>query len=334
MLLLAEDGSLRIAASCGYSQADVKKFRVRIEDTFQWKKAKGYSDETLIINHLREFMRENDISAEILKDERGFEIRSTMSAPLLVEGKFYGLINLDSRENDVFDDTDRSLIEYIRSQVPIAIGMFRSYERVKELVAEKDLILKEVHHRIKNNMGTISGLLQLQQASLKDPGAVTALADADSRVQSMMLLYEKLYLSRDFRTISLETYLPALIQEILGNFALPSGIKVEFDVEDISVNTKVLQPLGIAANEVITNIGKYAFRGRDEGLIVARARRTGKHARLTIEDDGIGMPDSVDIGRSTGFGLTLVGALMNQIGGSVSIEKGGGTRVIMIFPID
>ena len=129
VFLLDDDGMLRIAAVSGYSKDESRDFRIKVEDTFQWKKSKSEVSETLIINDLQDFMKANDMPDTILKDMEGHTIRSTMSAPLVIDGRFYGLINLDSTQNNVFDDTDRSLMECVRSQVPLAINMFKSYER-------------------------------------------------------------------------------------------------------------------------------------------------------------------------------------------------------------
>ena len=211
-------------------------------------------------------------------------------------------------------------------------GRRKAEERIKELLAEKELILREVHHRIKNNMASICSLLSIQRATVEDIAAKRALEAAAGRVQSMMVLYERLYLSGDFLNISVGFVLPSLVDEIVANCACPAEIEVEKEVEDFVLDTKRLQPLGIIVNEVLTNAMKYAFAGRARGRVRVKARREGGRARVEIGDDGIGMPEAVGPGRSTGFGLMLVENLSRQLDGEIRVERGGGTRFVLEFP--
>lgn len=204
-------------------------------------------------------------------------------------------------------------------------------ELIHTLLAEKELILKEVHHRIKNNMATIAGLLALQAEALTPPAAKAALKDAESRVQSMMVLYNKLFQSAGFKSVSVREYLPSLISEILANFPNSASIKVLERIEDFPLDSKMLQPLGIIINELLTNIMKYAFVGRDLGVITVSASLQGKKVHLGIEDDGNGMPEHIDFANSPGFGLKLVDLLTKQLQGSIRIERARGTKIILEF---
>jgi PAS domain S-box-containing protein len=209
----------------------------------------------------------------------------------------------------------------------------RDEEKIKNLLEEKELLLKEVHHRIKNNMYTINSLLTLQAETLKDSSAIVALEDAQSRVQSMLVLYDKLYRSDDFRDLSLKEYLPSLIDEISANFIMIEQVRIEKHIQDFNVDAKTLFPLGIIVNEIITNAMKYAFTGRDRGLITVFASMNDNHAVISIADDGNGIPETVDIEHSTGFGLSLISMLTQQIGGSVRIERVNGTKFIIEFDV-
>ncbi|HUX41699.1 MAG TPA: histidine kinase dimerization/phosphoacceptor domain -containing protein [Rectinemataceae bacterium] len=204
-------------------------------------------------------------------------------------------------------------------------------ELIHTLLAEKELILKEVHHRIKNNMSTIASLLSLQADTLTIPAAKTALKDAESRVQSMMVLYDKLFQSAGFKSVSVLEYLPSLIREILANFPKGASITVRKTIEDFYLDSKMLQPLGIIVNELLTNIMKYAFTGRDSGMITVSASLKGKRVHLGIEDDGNGMPETMDFANSPGFGLMLVGQLTKQLQGSIRIERAQGTKIVLEF---
>jgi PAS domain S-box-containing protein len=207
----------------------------------------------------------------------------------------------------------------------------KNAEEKKRLLSEKETMLKEVHHRIKNNMGTIKSLLQLQAKSLKEPTAILALEDASSRVQSMMVLYDSLYQETSFRELSLLHYFPPLIDMIVANFPNSASVRVEKRIDDFVLDAKRLQVLGIIINELLTNSMKYSFVGGAEGLICVSARLAGTRVTFEIQDDGVGIPESVDFENSSGFGLSLVRILTLQLEGSIRLERGRGTRIVLEF---
>jgi PAS domain S-box-containing protein len=210
-------------------------------------------------------------------------------------------------------------------------------EKIKSLLAEKEIILKEVHHRIKNNMNTTYGLLSLQAGRLKEPIAIAALEDAGSRVQCMAILYDKLYRSTDVQAISVLNYIPSLVDEILANFPNGNLVKVEKDVSDFVLDVKRLQPIGIIINELLTNIMKYAFIGRTNGIIIIEAslkpapNGNGHFFSFVIADNGNGMPESINFDNSTGFGLELIRLMTKQLKGNIRIERENGTKVVLEF---
>ncbi|OHD22386.1 MAG: hypothetical protein A2Y38_22190 [Spirochaetes bacterium GWB1_59_5] len=206
-------------------------------------------------------------------------------------------------------------------------------KKIAALLAEKNLILKEVHHRIKNSMNTIKSLLMLQASCLKDPEAIRALKDTESRVYSMMLLYDKLYRSVDYIDIPVKSYLFSLVDEIIGNFPNSDTITVEKHFDDFFINARTMQSIGIIINELLTNIMKYAFIDRSEGLISVSASLIGAKAIITVKDNGTGVPDDISFEKTSGFGLMLVRTLTEQIGGTIRMERNQGTTVILELKI-
>ncbi|MEI6387899.1 MAG: PAS domain S-box protein [Spirochaetota bacterium] len=202
-------------------------------------------------------------------------------------------------------------------------------EKIKTLLAEKELILKEVHHRIKNNMSTVCSFLTLKVGVLKDPSAIEALETAALQVQGMMLLYDKLYQSEGFIDLSVRDYLPHLVDQILANFPAGRLVRVEKDIGDFVLDAKRLQPISIMLNELLTNIMKYAFVGRDDGVVSVSATLKDGLVRLEVADNGRGIPEGIDFTNSTGFGLTLVRGLAEQLNGSLRLVRGKGTRFIL-----
>jgi len=207
----------------------------------------------------------------------------------------------------------------------------RSEERIKTLLTEKELILKEVHHRIKNNMSNIKGLLYLQAETLTDAAAIAALNDAQRRIESMMVLYDKLYRSDGFQELPVNEYLPVLVTEIISNFSNRDIVKIDNMIDEFVIDTETLFALGIIINEIITNIMKYAFTGRENGLITIIASSIDGRHTIVIGDNGSGMPEEIDFTNSSSFGLQLINTLVKQIKGTIRMERSEGTRFIIDF---
>lgn len=206
-------------------------------------------------------------------------------------------------------------------------------ERVIRLLEEKEILLKEVHHRIKNNMNNIKGLLTLQALNLNEPLAIEALKSAESRVQSMMVLYDKLYRSSDFKEIAIHEYLTRLSEDIIKMFQNKKEVKIENHIEEFVIDVNSVFPLGIIINEILTNIMKYAFEGRERGEIVISASKKDNNVMVIVGDDGIGIPESVNFTNSTGFGMRLIEMLTNQLKGKIHIDRTNGTKFILEFSV-
>lgn len=206
-------------------------------------------------------------------------------------------------------------------------------EKVKSLLAEKELLLKEVHHRIKNNMNTVKALLSLQEAAVDDPVAVAALKDAGSRVQSMMRLYDKLYRSEGFTSLLMDDYLATLVDEIVANFPNRESVEIEKNLEPIKLDARRMSSLGMIINELITNIMKYAFVGMGRGHISISASMKDHCATVVVKDNGVGMSGALDIASASGFGLWLVHMLTQQLEGTIRVEQNGGTAWVLEFTV-
>ncbi len=206
-------------------------------------------------------------------------------------------------------------------------------EKTRNLLSEKELLLKEVHHRVKNNLATISSLLSLQAYAAKDAVTVDALQDAGSRVQSMMVLYNRMYQTESFNYMPICDYLPSLVEAIMAGFPQRSAVTIEQDFDTSVVDMKKMQSIGIITNELLTNIMKYAFRDRPTGVISLAAHTIGDKVHVVVQDNGVGLPDSVNAGTTTGFGLMLVGRLIEQMAGTLRIERQNGTSFVMEFPL-
>lgn len=253
-----------------------------------------------------------------------------MTVPVFVKDRIVGVVGLANKAED-YDQNDVMQVSLLMDVVWKGTERKKAEDRIKVLLEEKELLLREVHHRVKNNLHVILSLIALQAESVRDAAALAALRDTESRVRSMTVLYEKLYASSSFSAVSTTVYLPALVDEILENFPASASLDVEKRIDDFPLNIDKIQPLGILLNELLTNIMKYAFAGRSEGRIEVSAAASGATVTVVVADDGVGLPESIDFGRSPGFGLTLVRELANQLDGTIRLERGSGTRVILEF---
>lgn len=204
-------------------------------------------------------------------------------------------------------------------------------KKILALLGEKETLLKEVHHRIKNNLAAMMSLLSLQAEGIQDPVAAAALKDARSRFRSMGILYDKLHHTDNLREMSTRDYLPSLIDDIVRMSPKSSRLVVESNIQDFTVPVKELTTLGLIVNELLTNAMKHAFPYEGGGLLRVSATKEGDLATLTVEDNGIGISGGKGGGKLGCFGLALVQTLTSQLRGELRIEEGAGTRVVLEF---
>ncbi|MHB8055694.1 MAG: sensor histidine kinase [Candidatus Aminicenantales bacterium] len=209
----------------------------------------------------------------------------------------------------------------------------RAEEEIKRQLAEKSILLKEVHHRIKNNIAAVASLLSLQMRSITNPEAVAALKEASSRVRSMGVLYDKLLLSEGQIDVPLKKYVESLVASVVSLFPGQPRIDLNLEIGDFYLNPKRLFPLGIIINELLTNAVKYAFTDMESGTIWISLTGVDKRVSLSVRDNGIGLPDGFDLKKSKGFGLMVVQMLCEQLDGLFSLEKNAGTRCLVTFDI-
>lgn len=204
-------------------------------------------------------------------------------------------------------------------------------KKIADLLQEKEIILKEVHHRIKNNLNTVMSILSVHSNHIDSPEAISAIQDAKSRVNTMLVVYDKLYRSDNLEQLSLKEYLTPLINEIVELFPDLKDISLKTNVDNIPINVKLLPTIGIIVNELLTNIAKYAFKGRNEGEIFISASVTGDHVKLIVKDNGVGIEDLMKSQTSKGLGLQLVNLLTNQLDGKLTIDGENGTTFMLEF---
>ncbi len=203
---------------------------------------------------------------------------------------------------------------------------------IEQGLAEKTVLLQEIHHRVKNNLQVIVSLLRLQADTLQDAAARTALADSQARVQSMALLHQLLYEHKDFARVSLDEYLRQLVQHAQNSANAPQ-VTVTLDLVPLQIDLQRAVPCGLLVNELLSNACKHAFPDGRSGTLKVELHAPGDDglALLAVSDDGVGLPPGVEIGQTRSLGLQLVPLLTEQIGAELRVVRDGGTRFELRF---
>ncbi|MBC8414213.1 PAS domain S-box protein [bacterium] len=209
-------------------------------------------------------------------------------------------------------------------------------EQLKASLKEKETLLQEIHHRVKNNMNVVSSLLSLHKNSTKNEEVKKALQESQGRVYAMSAVHESLYNSKNLAEIDLMDYLNKLSSSLLQTYSVnPGKVQFKIDGDDVRVDIDKASPLGLTINELISNALKYAFPDDRRGKIEVTLQKQENRLKLTIQDNGVGMPEGFDWKNSNTLGLKLVRTLVeNQLDGSIDMESNNGTKFTIKFNIE
>jgi len=198
---------------------------------------------------------------------------------------------------------------------------------------EKEVLLKEVHHRVKNNLQVISSILNLQTSYVKDKETASILKECQNRIKTMAYIHESLYQTKDFLQINFSEYIINLVKNLFYSYdANQQKIKANFDVDTIFLNLDTSIPCGLIINELVSNAFKYAFTDRTEGFISVKVKKTENNKiKMQVSDNGKGMPANVDFKNTESLGLQLVNILSEQINATLTLNQTNGTTFEIIF---
>jgi two-component sensor histidine kinase len=201
------------------------------------------------------------------------------------------------------------------------------------MVKEKEVLLKEVHHRVKNNLQVISSILNLQTSYVKDKETADLLKECQNRIKTMAYIHESLYQTKDFLHINFSEYIINLVKNLFYSYdANQQKIKTIFDVDTIFLNLDTSIPCGLIVNELVSNALKYAFTDGSGGCVTIKIKKTKDNTiEMVIADNGIGIPESVDYKNTETLGLQLVSILSEQINGKVTLSRTKGTTFKINF---
>jgi two-component sensor histidine kinase len=263
-----------------------------------------------------------------------FMCKALISWPLYASSqKIIGVVTLVSHSPKEISDQDRNFFETIAGMLAIVIERKLADENIKKSLNEKELLLKEIHHRVKNNMQIISSLLNLQACRIEDQDQKNLFDETRDRIRSMALVHEQLYRSRDLAYINLKDYITQLTRRLMRSYSIaPGKIELILDACNFDINIIKAVPCGLIINELVSNVLKYAFPDDMKGYLRINLRNdvNGK-CLLNIKDNGIGLPKDFNLQNTDSLGLELVTMLIKQIDGSFDITGGEGTEVTITF---
>jgi len=219
----------------------------------------------------------------------------------------------------------------------LSVVLFQFYNKIRakngiisEALGEKEVLLKEIHHRVKNNLHFVSSLLGLQTEHVSDPTALGALQEGQNRVQSMALIHQNLYQEENLTGVEVKDYFDKLITSLFDSYNIVDDqISLEKNIAPLNLDVDTVIPLGLIVNELISNCLKYAFPDGQKGLIQVELKEEGDELCLGVKDDGVGFSnlDRDNLGAS--FGYRLIHALNQQLRATLDIDGSQGTRVEM-----
>jgi two-component system, sensor histidine kinase PdtaS len=203
--------------------------------------------------------------------------------------------------------------------------------RLRSSLKEKEVLLKEIHHRVKNNLQIVSSMLNLQMKQISEPRAIDLFKETQNRVRSIALFHEKLYQSRDLARLDVRGYLEGVARGLASAYgALPDQLGVTIDAEEVQLGIDAAIATGLIVNELLSNALKHAFAGA-KGHVRVGLHRDGRDVVLEVADDGVGFPPDVDFHDPKTLGLKLVGIFTEQLEGTLDLDRTKGTRFIIRF---
>ena len=338
---LLENGYLRVAAEEGYDDYGAGEF---IRNSRFLIKQLGEAEKYLPKGIIR-------IIPDTRKDSGWTEFPKTsfilgyIGLPIKWDNKTIGLLSLDSDKINTFSQLDADNLGPFVNAAAVALHNSHLFElatkevlkrktteiSIKKSLEEKEILLREIHHRVKNNLSLIMSLINLQSGMLPDKINPLIFEDLKQRVYTISLVHEKLYISKNLSSIDLESYLINLTESVKSSSIFKEGIKFTIKIEDkVEIEGDTLVPLALLLNELIVNSVKHAFPDTPGNIYINVCYSEKKH-KIIFRDNGIGIPENREPSSSE-LGLFLVESLVSQINGNVSFHNDGGAVTTITFP--
>jgi two-component sensor histidine kinase len=349
-LVNKESMTLNFKAGYGYTEEELStlkntSFRARAE-------SKGIlvvclrERKPFLVNDINEI--KNDLTLHSLEFVRQMGVKSFICCPIICVDDAIGVLAVDNvKTKRTLLQRDIDLLMMLSPEIGISLqnamvtdmkerqfaAILEAEEKIRASLREKEVLLKEIHHRVKNNLQVVSSLLYLQMTRTEHAGAVSALRESRNRVRSMALIHERLYQSPNLASVDMAEYTRNLVYDLqLSHRTEESSIRLLLNIEDTSLGITEAIPCGLIINELVSNALKHAFPKGTEGDITIRlVKKSGKRIALSVSDNGVGIPEQVDFRNSPSLGLDLVNSLVAQLNGTIELDRKQGTTFTIMF---
>jgi two-component sensor histidine kinase len=291
---------------------------------------------------ITDFQDEDELTAEFpgLLPEFRAGFRSFLSVPLISQQQVVGGLHLRSKKYKAFAEEDLRLAECVANQIAGAIAnteVFlerkRAEEQLRASLKEKEVLLREIHHRVKNNLQVISSLLRLQSRYIKDEEVQKVFKESQDRVRTMAIIHEKLYQSTDLTRVDFAEYIKDLTANLYRSYGVSQEtIGLSIHGNNLFMGVDMANPCGLIINELVSNSLKYAFPGGKRGEIFIDLRSDHDQIILTVGDNGRAFPKGLDFRKTQSLGLQLVISLVEQLEGTIELHSDGQTEFRIAFP--
>lgn len=307
-----------------WSDTVYKKFDVNILSNFRIDSIEAWAQCTKV----KKAVINNDIQRDLnFKFPEGHpSVTRLLSVPIYENGKLVIVVGIGNKSEN-YDDNDVFHLQLFSEEMWSIIIKNRKESQLEKSLKEKEIMLKEIHHRVKNNLQIISALLNLKSMSVENPEIQAILIESRDRVQSMALVHKKLYSSADFTGINFTSYVEDLSYMLLTNSNTETDVKITYDIDNFEFDINFMVPLGLIFNELLTNSFKHAFKGRVSGEIKISAHKAGS-GQIVIKygDDGIGFDESFEPESAASLGLQLIFSLTDQLQGTINVTNENGVK--------
>lgn len=285
-----------------------------------------------------------------------FEVKASLVVPILLQvsednpsSSFWGLLvahqcshprTWEEHQIDLLDQLTVPIAIAIQQssilqQAQIEISQRQQAEvKLRSALAEKEVLLKEIHHRVKNNLQIVSSLLQLQSQTLDSQEAIKVLRESQNRIDSISLIHKNLYTAPNIGQLDVAEYIDNLATNLLISYQIePAKISLETYIDAVSLNIDQAIACGLIINELISNALKHAFTNQQVGNIIISLHNLANTIEMVVQDDGIGLPNDFDLRNTNSLGLSLVYDLATaQLEGTISVDNARGTLFKIQFP--
>jgi len=264
------------------------------------------------------------------------DAKSLIAAPMTAGEKVLGVITIQNYQyENAFTQSQLELLTTIGSQAAIALENSFLYSEVTKSLKEKEILLQEVHHRVKNNLQVMSSLIKLQSRYIQDEKMLEMLKETGGRIQSMAIVHTKIYNSKDYEFIQFGEYAKSLIENFQNTYGYKlRNVRFNVDIGELKLNIDTAIPCGLIINELVSNSIKYAFPDDKAGKIDVSVTHVKDNIyKLVVKDNGIGSAEGVDLKKSDTLGIQLVTLLSRQLNGTLEVtsEFGKGTEFVITF---